>query len=139
MTGSEIIERAKLAQQRRTGIRVKVRVPSELWHDVRRCADACKTSAEEYVCAACRHAVSGRLCVPILENTQLGTREESETVWVRVPKGFDTAAESLRPVLAAAVAYTLPKIRFAPSAPTEGRDYLIEGKEYTIITSRGIA
>ena len=139
MTGSEIIERAKQAQQRRVGIRVKVRVPSELWHNVRMCADACKSSAEEYTCAACRHYAAGRLRVPNSENIQLGTREESETVWIRAPKGFDTSAESLRPALAAAVAYTLPKIRFPPNSPIEGLDYLIEGKPYTRITPRGIA
>jgi len=139
MTGPEIIARAKNAQQRRVGIRIKARVPSDLWYNVRRCADACNSSAEEYVCAACRHYAAGRLRVPIAENTQMGTREDSETVWIRVPKGFDTSAESLRPALAAAVAYTLPKIRLPPNTPIEGRDYLLEGKAYTKITSRGIA
>ena len=139
MTGAEIIAHAKQAQKRRAGVRVKVRVPSELWHNVRRCADDCKCSAEEYVYSACFGYVSGRLRVPININTQMGTREESETVWIRVPEGFDTSAESLRPVLGAAVVFTLTRISLPPIIPIEGLDYLIDGKTYTRITPRGIA
>lgn len=139
MTGSEIFARARKAQLERAGVRSKVRVPSELWHRVRLCADACHASAEDYVCAACRRAADGRLRVPPRENTQKGTREDSETVWIRTPAGFDTAAENLRPILLAAVEHTEARVKPQPCILVEGVDYLVEGRNYSRVTARGIA
>ena len=130
MTGPEIFERAKRAQAERTGIRAKVRVPSELWYKVRQCASACAVPTEEYVLSVCRAVSSGKINVPIIHTEQIGTRGESETVWVRVPAGFDISAASLRSTLLAGVEYTAERIKPAPEMPVEGVDYLLDGKNY---------
>ena len=116
---------------KRAGIRVKARVPSELWQRVRACVEACHVSAEDYVCSVCRGFSTGTLCVPIGENLPKGTRGESETVWVRVPADFDRSAENLRRALLAGVAYTESKIPAPRPRLVEGVHYLVEGKTYT--------
>lgn len=140
MTGYEIIANARKAQAQRKGERVKVRIPLSLCNNVRQCAAYVNCSVEDYVCSACRHSVSGRLSVPIVVNMQLGTRKDSETVNIRVPKGFDTSANNLRSVLLAATAFTMKVMSYdKPSnKPVEGRDYILEGRNYTRITQRGI-
>lgn len=138
MTAAEIIERARKAQDERAGRRLKVRVPTALWLRVRACADVCGVSVEEYVCGACRGVQAGRIRVANAENLEVGTREASAVVWVRVPHEFDSGAESLRPALAAAVERTLAKVGPLESRPVEGVDFYIEGRTYKTMNIGGL-
>lgn len=139
MTAAEIIERARKAQDERAGRRLKVRVPTALWRRVRACADICGVSVEEYACGACRGVQAGRLRVASAENLEVGTREASAVVWVRVPEGFDTGAASIRPALAAAVEHTVAKAGPIEARPVEGVDFYIEGRTYKTMNIGGLS
>lgn len=138
MTGAEIIERAKQAQEKRKGIRVKVRVPSSIWHRVKMAADAAGISNEEWVCSVCRSAMNGKLDVPSILKKQMGTFSETETVWIRTPEGFDTSAHNLRCVLTTGCNNAELYVDLAAFKLVEGRDYLIAGKNYSGITPEGV-
>ena len=129
--GEALIQAAKAAQRERVGLRIKARVPSPLWSDVKRCANACGWSAEEWVCAICRMYAKGRLGVPTVDYSGMGTREESEPVWVRVPIGFKSDSDNLRKALAAGVEWYVPKIPKPVTNLVEGKDYFIEGRSYS--------
>lgn len=144
MTGTEIIERARRAQRQRHGIRVKVRIPTAIWHRVREAASVCKTSNEEYVNLICRAVESERIRVTLLNKLEIGTfsEPETETVWIRCPVGFDTSALHLRSVLIAGCYITeasAKKMQVDTDTPTpiEGVDYLLEGKSYPHVAMKG--
>lgn len=132
MRGEEIVRRARELAREREGARAKVRLPSKLWARVRRCAAAVPVPADEWVCSAVRAWIAGKYDgVTYGENDVLGTRDGSETPWVRVPRGFDVRDGDLRRALAAACAWHEPRIREPrPQPGTEtwvaGRDYLVE-------------
>ena len=138
MTAAEIIERARKAEAERDGRRLKVRVPTALWRRVRACADVCGVSVEEYACGACRGVQAGRIRVASAENSEMGTREASVVVWIRVPHEFDAGAESLRPALAAAVERTLAKVGPLEARPVEGVDFYVEGRTYKTMNIGGL-
>ena len=133
MRGEEIVRRARELERERDGVRAKVRLPSALWARVRRCAAAVPVPVEEWVCSAVRAWERGKFDgVTYDEKDVLGTREGSETPWVRVPAGWRDAGGDLRRALAAAAAWHEPRLREPrPQKGTErwveGRDYLVEG------------
>lgn len=108
------------------GIRIKARVPAQLWDDVRSCADAAQCTAEDWTFAVCRDYAAGKFGVPKSENSEKGTRENSVTPWLRVPEGFDTSAENLRAALRAGVEYVKPRLTPAPRVVFRG--FVIEGR-----------
>ena len=139
MTSTEIMDRAKKYQIERAGVRVKIRIPSELWEQVQQCANTCGQSAEDYVECVCHAVKVGRFSVPNGVFNEIGTRDNSITVWVRVPEGFDTSAPVLRPILKTAVARTIAAMPPMPErVPVEGVDYLVEGRNYTRLTAQGV-
>lgn len=139
MTGSEIMERAIKYQKERQGVRVKIRIPSALWEQIQMCANQCGQSPEDYVECVCHAVKVGKLCVPNGVFCEVGTREASATVWVRVPHGFDTSAGNIRPILKTAVARTIAAMPPMPERlPVEGVDYLVEGRIYTRLTAKGV-
>ena len=125
MTGAEIIKRAEAAQKARDGVRVKVRVPRGLWDQVKACAAICKISTEEYVCSVCRAVSLGWLITSPDSDRLVGTREDSATVWVRVPTGFDTCATNLRAALSAGVSRTMSRTANGYAHPGQDECYVI--------------
>ena len=125
----EMIRRAREAQEQKEGVRMKARLPDRMWGRVKRCADAACMAAEEWVCLACRAWLAGRFDGVAYDSKELlGTREGSRAQWVRVPHWFDM--ESLRPALAAGVAWHEPRIR--PVTPQKGCERWVEGKDYVV-------
>lgn len=132
--------RLRDVQKELDGERVKVRLPSPLLDRLRRCAYAFDVGLSEFVNCSCRAFASGKFPrVPTDEKTQVGTRDESETVWVRLPAGFDASARNLRSALSAAVAWYEPRIQSRPPVrmPVEGVDYILLNRRYTRIDSAG--
>lgn len=135
-----LIARIRDAQKELDGERVKVRLPSSLLDRLRRCAYAFEVGLSEFVNSSCRAYASGKFPrVPTDEKTQVGTREESETVWVRLPAGFDASARNLRAALSSAVSWYEPRIkpRSAVRLPVEGVDYILLNRRYTRIDAEG--
>ena len=66
------------------GLRIKARVPAELWGDVKAAAAWAGCSVEDWTFAVCRDFDKGKFGVPSGFNVELGTRAGSVTPWVRV-------------------------------------------------------
>lgn len=132
--------RLKAAEDDLKGERIKVRLPYELLYRVKCCSEAFGVNFSEFVNSSCRCMRSGKIPrVPSDVLTQKGTREGSETVWVRVPRDYDTTARNLRETLLSACEFYEPYIRKLTNVlhPEEGVDYLIGGKNYTKIVKGG--
>lgn len=122
------------------GERIKVRLPYEILYRTKCCAEAFGINFSEFVNSSCRSVRAGKIPrVPSCVLTQKGTREGSETVWVRVPRGYDVTARNLRETLLSACAFYEPHIQKLADVfrPEEGVDYLIGGKNYTKIIEGG--
>lgn len=96
-------------------VRIKARVPSILWDDVRECAYLAGCSLEDWTHDVCRDFARGKFGVTNLVNTEKGTRAESVTPWIKIPMGFDTAL--IRVALRSGVTYIRPKL-FKPPVIT---------------------
>lgn len=132
--------RLRDVQKELDGERVKVRLPSPLLYRLRRCAAAFEVGLSEFVNSSCRAFSLGKFPrVPNDEKAQVGTREESETVWVRLPAGFDSSARNLRAALDAAASWYEPRIKPRPAVrlPVEGVDYILLNRRYTRIDASG--
>lgn len=135
------MQRLLNAERELEGIRIKVRLPNFMIDRMNRVANLFDIDISEFVCSACR-GVYGVLGVPTCENDLVGTRDASESIWVRVPRGFDRSAPSLRAAIWTAIAYYEERINkiersSASPRPREGVDYILPGRNYTRINRNG--
>lgn len=131
MRGEKIVSMAQERALEKAVVRIKVRLPSKLWARVRRCAEAVPVPVEEWVCAAVRKWTAGKFDgVTYREEDVLGTRDGSETPWVRVPKDWVAGGADLRRALAESVAWHEPRIR--ETRPQKGTETWVEGRDYIV-------
>lgn len=91
-TAREMIARAIAAQRRRAGVRVKVRLPDTLAARARACAADVDMPLGDWVNSACRQWRKGVFdSVADAKQIELATRNESEAITVRAPKGMSAA------------------------------------------------
>lgn len=103
-TGAEIIALAMAAQKAKEGVRMPVRFPPALIARVRECAADVDEPIGDWVNIACRQWQAGKFAgVVRAENTDLATRETSEVITVKAPKGM-TGAE-VKAAVSACCAY----------------------------------
>lgn len=127
MTRSEqMIREALRRSEARTGLKIKVRMSTQLKARATRCAQAVHEDLMDWVDRACRNMKTGKYdCVAWEPETQEATRDGSEAVWVRAPKGLNPA--QVRLATACAVVYAERRNPPAFECPlVEGRDYLVE-------------
>lgn len=89
-------------------VRIKARVPTALWNEVRTFADAAGCSIEEWTHHVCRDYARGKFGVTKSTESEKGTRAKSVTAYVRVPENFDM--KTLRIALRAGVEYMRPRL-----------------------------
>lgn len=103
-TAVDMIAAAMAAQKAKEGVRMPVRFPPSLIARVRECAADIGETVGDWVNIACRQWRAGKLSgVVNAENSELATRETSEVITVKVPKGM-TGAE-VKAAVAACCAY----------------------------------
>jgi hypothetical protein len=127
MTKAEaMIADARQRALEREGARFKVRMSAELKKKAQACAESAGMELGEWVNAACLKMKSGAFNgVAWRPDTQEATRNGSEAVWVRAPRGLNAA--QIRLAAACGVAVCEPLIREAFSCGmVEGIDYLVE-------------
>jgi hypothetical protein len=131
MTAADLAEIRRRSDRIRLGVRVKVRMPRELWRGVEACALSIDFGVEEWCCGVVRQDLRGKFqAVPFGDETQKGTRAESVTVWARVPEGYEYRGGALRGALQRAVAHYLPHVPGPFDAGLEeGRDYIVGDSE----------
>lgn len=92
-TAADMIARALAAQKAKEGARMPVRFPSGLIARARECASDVDEPIGDWVNIACRQWQAGKFTgVVNAENAELATRETSEVITVKAPKGM-TGAE----------------------------------------------
>ena len=129
MCAESLIAGARARAMEREGVRFKLRMSSDLKKKVAACAVACGAEFGEWVNLACLKMKRGLFDgVAWMPETLEATREGSEVVWVRAPKGLN--APQIRLAAACSVSVYYPKIS-ATHEPfrcdlVEGKDYLVE-------------
>jgi len=92
-TAADMIAQAMAAQKAKEGVRTPVRFPPALIARVRECAADVDEPIGDWVNIACRQWQAGKFTgVANAENIELATRETSEVITVKTPKGM-TGAE----------------------------------------------
>ena len=125
-TAADMIARAIALQKAKDGVRMPVRFPPALIARVRECAAEVCEPIGDWVNMACRQWQAGKLaCVVNAENTELATRETSEVITVKAPKGM-TGAEIKAAVSACCQYCEARRIVYTPEIPER---YLLEKAE----------
>lgn len=118
------------------GLRVKVRVPTSLWEEVKHCAAVVGCPIEDWTYAICRDYAQRKFSVPDNALHEIGTREKSVTVWVQTPMEFNLECQNLRKALRAGVEYVKPKL--PPAFRSVCGEYEISGQGVCVtIKKRG--
>ena len=116
------------------GLRIKVRVPVDLWNEVKHCAEAVACPVEDWTYAICRDYSQRKFDVPKYALAEIGTREKSVTVWVQTPMGFSLECHNLRRALRAGVEYVKPKL--PPAFKSTCGEYEISGHGCDVVIKK---
>lgn len=122
----ELIAEALRRAAERDGMRMKVRMSRDLKRRAAACARVIGEDLDRWVFLACQAMKRGEFNgVAWEEETQKVTRDGSEPVWVRAPKGLNAPQVRLAIACAVRVSEERGQREFETDL-VEGRDYLLE-------------
>ena len=126
ITAADLIARARRKQADRAGVRVMVRLPTDMLARATACAKEIDEPVGDWVNKACRQHRAGVFDgVAFDDKKQLATREASTPTHVRAPRGM--SAEQIKEAVARAVAFCESRrIEYRLEVPPR---YILENKD----------